>query len=686
MSSESAVHTAVHAGANRSGPVWRTLGAGMEGAVRAWCLVVFALGIGGNLLADDPLRWPVAIAVAAAACALVAVRPVVARVGPPGDMRADAWGWAALLAIVLASLGWAVRFDSMQVSDFGVYYRCGTEPHGTLSAWIAACQSHYLHPNLVYWLRTLLYTTPFGLAFGANYPALKLYNVVLHAATLGVLFAGLRETWGRAAALVGIVALGCYPEWWFTLTLASTDNAALLCIVAFLLGLPRLATSARPAGWVTMVAGAMFAAQQLRTVGPVLLVGLAGWTAWAMHEVPHRRWSLLRRAALAAALYWAADHVLLRMVTTPGIEPVSLLKVLSALQLSSGQDFTVGYAWAEHLWRAVPPDWRERVALHKLLGEFVSGFASYPAYLLRKATVFFSGAGYQAFAAADLVSNPDTVRTVPASTVSLPASRAAWPAAVVGLQLCLAAWTLWTRRLDLLSAAALYVLAALLLVIVGLGEVQPRYSVLVAPCLAVLAAAAITPRRCRMPTHRGPSGLLHLADPPGRVVLGAAMLLAFYLVGTAAAWTLAVRRPSALSTAVQVAPAMIDGRRCNDQPARLALAGQRLEVSLPPGAACASIEFRLPPDARHVMFFVARDRLPFPFEPRVSHGSRYRVVGPSGALLHDGTLGYDTAKWLRLPLGQPSASSVVRRLTIELLAEPTAVASRPLDIWLMQVD
>jgi hypothetical protein len=65
---------------------------------------------------------------------------------------------AALLAFLALSaagtLSWALFFNSTQISDFGVYFRCGTTSHHSLQEWLSNCQSAYLNQNITYWLRS----------------------------------------------------------------------------------------------------------------------------------------------------------------------------------------------------------------------------------------------------------------------------------------------------------------------------------------------------------------------------------------------------------------------------------------------------------------------------------------------------------------------------------------------------
>ena len=651
---------------------------------RAWCIVLPVAGSGAALVASHGASWGLGALVVLAVLSAAGTR--ARRSHPDAGLPNDkaAWGVAVLAAAALAGFAWAIRFDSLQVSDFGVYFRCGAESRSPFAQWLAACQSHYLRANTLYWLRSLLYAAPFGYLFGGDYAALKLYNASWHAVTLGALYWGLKRAWGAMAALAGVLALVSYPEWWFTLTLATPDNAALACIVLFALALARLATSERPLAWSAVAAAALIAAQQLRTVGAVLLLALAGWTLWAMARDAARAARVLRSGLLVAGIYVAAEFILQRAAAFPGAEPVTLLRALSALQIDSAQDFTVNYAWYEHFWPAIARDWQARVAAARLWAELVTGLPAYPSYLLRKAAVFFSGAGYQVFATAGFDGNLDTVRNVGIGTVPSSAAQRPWLALVVAVQVCTAGWVLLTRPLDPLSAAAAFVLAAFLLVVVGLGEAQPRYSVLVAPSIAVLVASAMRPAGVRLRAGRGfPQRLALAAAAPAAI--GLAILLALYLAGAVASHLLVGSLPHPFDSAVQQNAPSSDGGGCDAQPARLERDRRRLRVSLPPGASCVRVRIEVPPDARFATFFVAQPRMPFPFEGRSVSPYRYRILDGAGAQRDAGSLGPDAVRWLRVPVGRSLGDGASNALVIEIARDAGLPDDgSPLDLWFMQ--
>ena len=137
----------------------------------------------------------------------------------------------------MITLAFSLHYQSPQISDFGVYYHCGTSfaLSPTLTDWMNNCQSSYTFQSAYYWTRSLLYTVPVGLSFGDNYLALKLFNVGIHILSIIIFYILIKKLYDKQTSLLAIIILIINPEWWFTLTLATSDNLTVLCVTLFLL-------------------------------------------------------------------------------------------------------------------------------------------------------------------------------------------------------------------------------------------------------------------------------------------------------------------------------------------------------------------------------------------------------------------------------------------------------------------
>lgn len=649
----------------------------LEGCARAWSVCMLGCGVAAGLLgmSGTPLGHGLALFLAAAL--LLGARLLRTSSSPQTAQRWHRAGLTVVILATLVSLCWAWRFDSVQASDFGVYFRCGSAPRGNLSQWIHACQSDYLQPNLIYWTRSLLYSVPFGIVAGANYPAFKLYNALLHGATLLVWYFGLRHYGGPRAATVATVLLVLYPEWWFTLTLATTDNMALFCVAIFLTCLPHLLRSSGGMLVIPSLAVTLFALQQLRTIGVILALALIAWMSWWQWQ----RWSpwLLGRIVAVLALYTLGNTLFDRLLPAALADPLELLKVFSALDLGSDQSFMINYTWFEHFWPAIPPSWRLDVGLDILFVELTQHFSRYPQYLFHKAAVFFSGLGYYFFATADMGMNPDTVYTVHANTVPASPTLAQWLPAGVTLHLGLAGWTLLRARLDTLSSAALMVLVSFLGVVLGLAEAQPRYSVLIAPVLAWLAAAPLISSEQHFAVSQS-NDERRIRYPVWTTVVGLGLLLCLYGVGSGLAYILRPpHTPLLVRTAAGPLP-MEDVLPCNLPPLRLEASYKRLRLTPAPGATCMSVRIPVPPDTQALSFFVAGSRFPFPFEPQMTSPYRYRLLSADRLLLDD-RLGVLSVRWHRVTFGPDDRLEVPLVLIFFATRDDLAASPEPLDIW-----
>lgn len=580
---------------------------------------------------------------AAAAVAGAALGLGVALAGPRAAARLtdDTWGRAGAVAVGalgLFGLAWALAFDSMQTSDFGVYWRCGTGSAPSLAAWLEACQSKYMAPTPLFWLRSLLYTTPFGAVAGASPRALDAYNALLHAASLALLFAVARRPLGAPAATVAVVAWGVFPERLFAITLATSDNLAALLVVVV------LALAARDEGHPGLRALALglslAALEVLRNTG---LLFSAGVVLAALASPAQGR---ARRAGVAVGA--AALGLLLTkglVFALPGSwHSVGAVRAFSALDLTSLQTFDVALRWYDHVLPAVPEAVRTRFALDTLVTELGGHGGLYPAYLLAKSKFMFTGGGYAGWAALALPSNPDTALTVAAPSV--PRVPGAVLAALLAFVVALAGVGAVRARRRGLLRGSLAVTATFFAAVLLFLEAQPRYLFVVGPALVLLAAGNFA----REDAPRD------FAVARGSLVLAAAALLF-------AAWTGWVsRRPAPLAAARAVAEPACGG-------AAVVRAGlQRLRVELPVGVTCATVRVPLGREASRVRLVVTQASFPFPFEPRVDPGLDWVLSMP--AATRSGRLGAAVAEYVEL---DGWGAEVTLRVTRTTAATPAAL-------------
>lgn len=541
--------------------------------------------------------------------------------------------------IVASKLLWVLFFDSAQISDFGVYFRCGISQVKSLKLAVNECQSSFLEPNSTYWLRSFFYSFPIGSIFNENYAGFKLSNAFLHIITVGIWYFGVHRSYGPRVALASSALFVLYPEYWFTATLVSTDNAALLFIVLFILALPRIGQSGK-IGVVTAVALGMviFFAQQLRSIGLILLISTLAWI------LLNRSKCNIYKLFIVFASYYIFQNTFSLFFSAGLPDLFNPLKILSAIDFHSTQDFSVNYLWAEHYWPALPQEMLFDTAIHKTLVE-LSQFYEWPVYLLKKTSIIFSGTGYYGLSSFNYPSgNPDSSLVIAKSTIPFLSSAFPW----LGVFSCLIIFSSLKTILFLPKSgpafASIVLIGAFSLVVLGMGEAQARYSLLIAPALALLASLSFFPqdvRKSEDPTlkvsfvsFRFVYGVICIAATYLAVVVGAALLNSEGNISERA--TLATRDEG-------------DVFGCNNKGIDLNANYKEIKVSFDKGADCAVFYIKVPEGKRNLSFFVSGSKFPYRFEDKPNSPFSYNISS-GGAVVLNEPLGYHSVVWRQIPL------------------------------------
>lgn len=662
-----------------STPLASGSGSALQGLGQASCLIIFLCGLWSALHAFPATTHAltVAILVPLALCGLYFA---AGRLNRAGDRAWQHAGTALLGVFVVVTFVWAIAFDSIQASDFGIYYRCGTHLQSDLAAWMSSCRSHFFYqPDNTYWTRSLAYSAPFGVLLGDNYPLFKIYNASLHGLTMALLFFWLGRFKGPRVATIALLVFGIYPEWFYSVTLATPDNLALLFVVSFLLLLPGLSSGQRVVLHVAGLAVLAFLANLARTIGPIMIVTAALWTLTFMTR---RQWKgMLGQLAAIVVLYWLANVIFVQVIRAPSQGQFDLLTRVSTVDISQpSQDFRLVFAWLDQFLPLLPAGDRASVIMHKILLEFSYGFADYPSYLFAKASVLFNGMGYFWFSSNQLGPNPDSSSVVNAVTVPAGAATPAVLIASMILQLGLAAFGMVRARRDRLLCASIFFMFMFYVVVLGFGDTQPRYSLLIAPAIAIACGIALFPAD----TGRAEPGT---ARPSNILWTGAAVLAlaVFYAVGSMLAAKLALRIPVPLTQARQDAPYQLaDDTPCNRDPLVLDSSYKRLRVVAPAQSTCFRFSVPLPAQARSYTFFVSRDQFPFPFEERTHSPYHYRIE-QQGVILYDGELGKDIVRWHKFNTLEENetAPAKLARITFSVTRTGPENVAEPFELWLL---
>lgn len=566
-----------------------------------------------------------------------------------GQSSFDKSLFAFLVTSIACTIAWAILFNSNQVSDFGVYFRCGTARHSTMQQWLSNCQSAYLDPNSTYWLRSFFYSAPVGALFPDSYDALKLLNAGLHIATVTVWAFGIRHYYGPRIALISSAIFCFYPEYWFTTTLATTDNAALLCIAIFILLLPKLGKSGlRGASTAVSLGITMFLSQQLRSTGAILVVALIAWAAATAKPLRRRVASM---SALAFVTYYALNKIFFLAFPQTLPDLFNLQKILSAIDFHTTQDFSVNYIWAEHFWKSIPNDLKFDVAVSKVMLELSSGLPHWPAYILKKASVAFAGTGYYGLSSFPFPhGNPDSenvaIGNVPFIPAVFPWLRSLSTTLLIGAFLAMKN----VRRSSLAFSATLLI-GAFALIVIGFGEIQARYSLLIVPPLSLLFSLSLFPSDIRSVDTTGETnGFSFRQLLGGLLALGA--IYAISVVGVAA---------FGQREGLEEHAELLTSQDCNNRGVDLTETYKTLTITMANGSYCANVRVHLPAESKALSFFVSGSRFPFRFEERSVSPFRYEVTDGETTLLRE-SLGKDSVHWRKVTFPKRAAQEVLIRI------------------------
>lgn len=403
-------------------------------------------------------------------------------------------GSVLLLIFSVLTTAWVLFLDSHQVSDFGVYLRCGTEyasPWTSLEQWASKCESGWLPGFASYWRRSLLYSLPIGWLVDGSYLGFKLVNAALHIAAIALLYRGVSASFGRSAGVFSASLLAVYPEFWFATTVVSSDSLVILVLVGFILALAKLSENQSSIRTVLLVVLLLVALDLLRSIGPILVVAILLVLPLASEK--GSRLKLAKTGILSAIAVVTVGFApsLLGMTTT---QSNGLLATLVGSGLTHSRSFEDAYSWHQYVLPLIDADNRSKL-LVGLLAQDLSNAFSFPSFWLQKIGTLFGGEGYFFFATSRPLGNPDDF--VLAHSVPAIAFNTNWAAMMRGAVafLCIAGGVGALKvSQQPLGRVAVAVGSAFLLFIILFGEVQARYSLLIAPALCVAAAGVFVKR------------------------------------------------------------------------------------------------------------------------------------------------------------------------------------------------
>lgn len=520
-----------------------------------------------------------------------------------------------LLLYSIITVCWVLYFDSHQVSDFGVYFRCGTEfasPWTSLSDWSSRCESAWLPGFATYWRRSLLYSLPIGWLADHSYLGFKVANALLHIATVVLLYRGVSTAFGQSAGLFSAALLAIYPEFWFVTTVVSSDNLAVLILVGFIFALAKLS---KDGGGVKinllLVVVLLIALDLLRSVGPILIVAIL----LALPLSPKGARANLFKAAIWSSITVFGIGLVPALFGMTTRQTNGLLATLVGSGLTHGRLFEESYSWHQYVLPLIDVDHRTNLLAGLIAQDLTSAF-SMPSFWLQKIYSLFGGEGYYFFAAARPLGSPDDfvlTHTQPALVFTQEGA-----AAMRGMVVfCCAAAGLGALKVfkHPLGYVSVTVGSAFLLYIILIGEVQARYSLLIAPALCIASAGVVTMRASDIfeSFSMGTRGVL--------IVSGG--LLATMLIAKAWAHSYVAQAPSLVWSNG------IEGYPSCDAAHNLDIESRRITLALP-SKGCYALGATAKNISGDIVFYVMRAPVPPRWSRKLHHEIDITIVARHG--------------------------------------------------------
>ncbi|WP_028232209.1 hypothetical protein [Paraburkholderia mimosarum] len=200
-------------------------------------------------------------------------------------------------------------------------------------------------------------------------------------------------------------------------------------------------------------------------------------------------------------------------------------------------------------------------------------------------------------------------------------------------------------RRDGAAFPAALLIGSFALVVLGFGEIQARYSLLIAPSLSLLFAISLFPLDVQ------PSGSDGCWISWRHMLGGLLGLAAIYLTVFASATFFA---PMKARESAQ----LVANGDCDNHGVELSTNYKLLRIAMKGDARCANVRVTLPAEASAVSFFVSGSRLPFRFEERFLSPFRYELRDGETHLLSD-SLGTDSAHWKNVALPNRAATEIL---------------------------
>lgn len=398
--------------------------------------------------------------------------------------------WVLLFIALSIVLSFAIHFESVQQSDFGIYLRCGMHlgDFGLENAF-QECQSAYMKTNNIFIQRSVATSWHIGL-LKLSYLGIKLFNFVLSILCWLILIYFFPKNFKKTALGLTAIVYFLYPERLFSLLIVSPDHVALILLTLWLglvpLCFPKKRHITYSVATIALLVVLLHATDMSRHIG-ILLTLTIGFLF--IVDLLKRRWRfcILHASLLLFSIFNPFKLIIPSIYNSQYDIPIE--KALAAIDFSTLQDSTAAYRWNQHEWYAIPNEHQKEYCWERFSSELKNNFILFPRYFLKKLILLFGGNGYYTFTLDSTNQdsfNPDSELIVSKSNV--PHSNEliilfriitmiVFLIAIIGTKRA------WIQHEMRGFVAFFYIF---ILVICGSSEAQPRYSLLLLPSMVIL--------------------------------------------------------------------------------------------------------------------------------------------------------------------------------------------------------
>jgi len=178
-----------------------------------------------------------------------------------------------------------------------------------------------------------------------------------------------------------------------------------------------------------------------------------------------------------------------------------------------------------------------------------------------------------------------------------------------------------------------------------MGEAQPRYSLLISPALALLAAIVIFPHDIKN------QALIEIKDNSTHWWLVSGFIGLFCIYAAVALGAKALPTSEGVNKLVKLsAPSDALLQDCSSKSVQMNADYKKIRVTFEDKSRCALLFIPAKKSAETLSFYVSGSKFPYKFEPKYASPFRYEII-VEGVSLISNSLNTDSVKWesIKLP-------------------------------------